>query len=70
MSNVEVPKVKHEEFIKKHHEKLVSTPKEYDGDNVLREQQCKEIWEFSIIHLLSRKVVTKRKIKRRLTPVS
>ena len=46
MSNIEVPKEKHEEFIKEHHEKLVSTPKEYDEDNVLREQQCKEIWEF------------------------
>lgn len=46
MSNIDVPKVKHEEFIKEHHEKLVSTPKEYDEENNLREQQCKEIWEF------------------------
>lgn len=70
MSNIEVPKEKHEEFIKEHHEKLVSTPKEYDEDNVLREQQCKEIWEFFNNSPAVPKVVTKRKIKRRLTPVS
>lgn len=45
-SNIEVPKEKREEFIKEHHKKLVSTPKEYDEENNLREQQCKEIWEF------------------------
>ena len=45
-SNIEVPKEKRKEFIKEHHKKLVSTPKEYDEENNLREQQCKEIWEF------------------------
>lgn len=45
-SNIEVPKEKREEFIKEHHKKLVSTPKEYDEENNLREQQRKEIWEF------------------------
>lgn len=45
-SNIEVPKEKREEFIKEHHIKLVSTPKEYDEKNNLKEQQCKEIWEF------------------------
>ena len=35
MSNIEVPKEKHEEFIKEHHEKLVSTPKEYDEKNFI-----------------------------------
>lgn len=45
-SNIEVPKEKREEFIKEHHIKLVSTPKEYDEKNNLKEQQSKEIWEF------------------------
>ena len=45
-SNIEVPKEKRKEFIKEHHKKLVSTLKEYDEENNLREQQCKEIWEF------------------------
>lgn len=38
VSNIEVPKEKHENFIKE--------PKEYAENNNLREQQCKEIWEF------------------------
>ena len=45
-SNIEIPKEKRVEFIKEHHIKLVSTPKEYDEKNNLKEQQCKEIWEF------------------------
>lgn len=46
ISNIEVPKEKHEEFIKEPHETLVSTPKEYAENDDLREQRCKEIWEF------------------------
>lgn len=46
ISNIEVTKEKHEEFIKEPHDMLVSTPKEYTENNDLREQQCKEIWEF------------------------
>lgn len=45
-SNIEVPKEKQEEFIKETHEMLVSTHKECAENNDLREQQCKEIWEF------------------------
>lgn len=45
ISNIEDQKEKHE-FIKEPHEMLVTTPKEQADNNDLREQQCKEIWEF------------------------
>ncbi|UKI24498.1 MAG: hypothetical protein L6U61_09175 [Bacteroidales bacterium] len=46
ISNIEDQKEKHEDFIKEPHEMLVTTPKEQAENNALREQQCKEIWEF------------------------
>lgn len=46
ISNIEVPKEKHEEFIKEPHEMFVSKPKDYAENNDLKEQQCKEIWKF------------------------
>lgn len=46
ISNIEDQKEKHEVFIKEPHEMLVTTPMEQAENNDLREQQCKEIWEF------------------------
>ena len=46
ISNIEVPKEKHEEFIKEPYEMFVSKPKDYAENNDLKEQQCEEKWKF------------------------
>lgn len=46
ISNTGAPIEKHEDFIKEHHEVLVSTSKVYAEDNDFREQQRNEIWDF------------------------
>lgn len=46
ISNIGVPKEIHKEIVQEHHEVLVSTSKEYDKSNDLRELQCKDVMDF------------------------